>query len=51
VREVEISHEGETVRAYELEFTTEADNWGEYKTEEGDSHKDAKRGSSNLPIT
>lgn len=35
MREVEISHEGETVRAYELEFTTEADNWGEYKTEEG----------------
>jgi hypothetical protein len=34
VREVEISHEGETVRAYELEFTTENDNWGEYKTEE-----------------
>jgi hypothetical protein len=35
VREVEISHEGEAVRAYELEFTTESDNWGEYKTEEG----------------
>jgi len=35
VREVEISHEGETVRAYELEFTTESENWGEYKTEEG----------------
>jgi hypothetical protein len=35
VREVEIPYEGETVRAHELEFTTEADNWGEYKTEEG----------------
>ena len=35
MREVEIPYEGETVRAYELEFTTEADNWGEYKTEEG----------------
>lgn len=35
MHEVEISHDGETVRAYELEFTTEADNWGEYRTEEG----------------
>ena len=35
MREVEIPYEGETVRAYEIEFTTESDNWGEYKTEEG----------------
>ena len=39
MREVEIPHEGETVRAYELEFTTESDNWGEYKTEEGNRIK------------
>lgn len=35
MREVEIPHAGETVRAYELEFTTQSDNWGEYTTEEG----------------
>lgn len=35
MRDVEISHEGETVRAFELDFTTEAENWGEYRTEEG----------------
>jgi len=35
VREVEIPYEGATVRALELEFTPEADCWGEYVTEEG----------------
>ena len=35
MREVEIPYEGETVKAQELDFTTEADNWGQYKTEQG----------------
>lgn len=35
MREVEIPYEGQTVRANELEFTTESDNWGQYRTEEG----------------
>lgn len=34
MREVEIPYEGETVRAHELDFTTEIDNWSEYRTEE-----------------
>ncbi len=35
MREVEIPYEGATVRALELEFTTEGECWGEFTTEEG----------------
>jgi len=34
VREVEIPYEGETVKALELDFSTESDHWGEYTTEQ-----------------
>ena len=35
MREVEISYEGNEVRAKEMDFTTVSESWGEYTTEDG----------------